>query len=139
MLIQKLHQCCKLSIIDLETYTVMILFQSYRFCNQFMPSSGNSNAVRHISLCIFLLVRHKNTLKYARDNNWSRKNDIRRGSNEDMNQDPSFAYLSETKIRANIGSTITFNCRVLNAKQHTVSKCIQAVDVYLIFYIGPYL
>ena len=99
-----------------------------------MPSSGNSNAVRPISLCIFLLVRHKNTLKYARDNNWSRKNDIRRGSNEDMNQDPSFAYLSETNIQANIGSTITFNCRVLNAKQHTVSKCIKAVDVYLTLY-----
>ena len=63
-------------------------------------------------------------MKYASDNNWRRKNDIRGGSNEDMNQDPSFAYLSETNIQANIGSTITFNCRVLNAKQHTVSKCI---------------
>ena len=71
-------------------------------------------------------------MKYASDNNWRRKNDIRRGSNEDMNQDPSFAYLSETNIQANIGSTITFNCRVLNAKHHTVSKSIKAVDVYLI-------
>ena len=59
---------------------------------------------------------------------------MRRGSNEDMNQDPSFAHLSETNIQANIGSTVTFNCRVLNAKQHTVSKCIKRVKVYLIFY-----
>ena len=78
-------------------------------------------------------------MKYASDKNWRRKSDIRRGSNEDMNQDPSFAYLSETNIQANIGSTITFNCRVLNAKHHTVSKSIKAVDVYLIFTIGSYL
>ena len=97
-----------------------------------MSSAGN--AVRPIYLCIFLSVRRQNLLKYASDNNWRRKNDIRRGSNEDMNQDPSFAYLSETNIQANIGSTITFNCRVLNAKHHTVSKCIMTVRVYLILY-----
>ena len=71
-------------------------------------------------------------MNYASDKNWRRNNDTRRGSNEDMNQDPSFAYLSETNIQANIGSTITFNCRVLNAKQHTVSRCIKSEEEYLI-------
>ena len=100
-----------------------------------MSSAGNSNAVRPIYLCIFLIVRHKNLLKHASDKNWRGKDDITRGSNEYMKHDPSFAYLSETNIQANIGSTITLNCRVLNAKHHTVSKCIMTVRVYLILYL----
>ena len=35
---------------------------------------------------------------------------------------PHFAHLSETKIKANVGSTITLNCRVRNSDNYTVRK-----------------
>ena len=48
--------------------------------------------------------------------------DFRKGSKMTEIRNPQFAHLSETKIKANVGSTITFNCRVRNTDNYTVRK-----------------
>ena len=47
---------------------------------------------------------------------------LRKGIEAPEIRNPHFAYVSETKIKANVGSTITLNCRVRNTDNYTVRK-----------------
>ena len=77
----------------------------------------------HVTLCLFIKAKF-------------RKYDLDGGIFGGILHRPSFAHISRTTIEANVGSTVTFNCRVQNIKYYTVSICYSAFSSHHLYFLS---